>query len=210
MKEQLNKVEKPQIISTDSELVSAYCERKDELAFSKLFEKYNTDVIRVLLKLGLDRTYAEDVSQNVFISASQDIHQLKEKDKFRNWLLKIARNVAFSWYRSNKKRLERRTSLDKTFQGESGDEFEVQREDGSSIPDEIFSNADFRSKLEESLKLIDPGQQQVLRLTIIDGMSQSEVAEELGITEGTVKSQLFKGRRKLMVAMYDYLSELIK
>ena len=82
----------------DQELVAAV--RSGEAAFDTLVERYHTPLLRFLVRLTGDRELAEDLTQDSFIAAYQQLYQLADDRSFAAWLYQIARNQL----RSNRRR----------------------------------------------------------------------------------------------------------
>lgn len=125
---------------------------------------------------------AEDILQEVYLTAFQKLHTLREKDQFKAWLLTIARNKCNDFYRQSS-RLE-----------------EVPLEEVSATL--TASRYGPRESVGETLEALPPEDARLMKLFYIYGYSQAEIAAQLNVPVGTVKSRLHTARNRLKAA-YD-------
>ena len=150
------------------------------LAFDRLYELYATDVLRVSYYYLGNRELAEDVTQDVFVKLMTNCPSLEE-GREKAWLLKVALNRCKDLWRS--------AWIKKVILGHPG--FEA-----FPAPDEIGQMAD-QYALAEAVSRLKPEFKEVVLLFYYQGFSVAEIAEMLGIAEGTVSSRLSRARDKL-------------
>lgn len=121
---------------------------------------------------------AEDLTQDVFLRLSQS--EFNSIDNIKHWLFAVTRNTIIDYYR--KKKLEIRT-LEREFMAETYDDSEIVFELSQCIKP-------FIEKLPDEYG-------QLLKLHEIDGISQKEISEKLGIKYVTVRSKIQRGRLRL-------------
>jgi RNA polymerase sigma-70 factor (ECF subfamily) len=125
---------------------------------------------------------AEDVTQEALVRAYQRFDRLRERERFRAWVVRIAFRIALDRWRSAKRRQQREAQW----------VFENTR---AASPN--TSNADFQQHLERALEELPEKQRLVLLLAAIEGHSLEEVGALLAIPMGTVKSRLFFAKKAL-------------
>ena len=155
-------------------------EKSIRLSFDELYSLYATDVLRFSYYYLGDRQQAEDVTQDVFVRLITNQPELEE-GKEKAWLLKVALNRCRdlwrgAWYR-------------RIVLGHPG--FEL-----FPAPDEVGSLADQQSLMEAVHRLRSEFREVVL-LFYYQGYSVTEIADMLGVAEGTVSSRLSRARKKL-------------
>ena len=125
---------------------------------------------------------AEDVAQEALVRAYQRFDRLRERCRFRAWLVRISFRIALDRLRSVKRRQQREAQW----------LFENTR---AASPH--TANADFQQHLERALEELPEKQRLVLMLAAMEGHSLEEVGALLGIPIGTVKSRLFFAKKEL-------------
>ena len=167
---------------TDQELVQGELQGSPTHQ-SALYRQYSTPMFRVLLRFARDRAEAEDMLQDGFIRVFRDMGQFRGEGALGGWIRRIMVNTALSHLRKQRDFL-RDTSDFSPFEN-------LFRTD-----EDFASNMDAETLL-KYLQRLPPGYRAVFNLYAIDGFSHEEIAEQLGISIGTSKSQLFKAREYL-------------
>jgi RNA polymerase sigma factor (sigma-70 family) len=148
-----------------------------------LYRQFSVAMFRVVLRFARDRAEAEDMLQEGFIRVYRDMAQFRGDGALGGWIRRIMVNTALSHLRRQRDFL--RDTADFT-------PFENQFH-----TEENFAAALDAQTLLKLLQKLPPGYRAVFNLYAIDGFSHEEIAEQLGISIGTSKSQLFKAREYL-------------
>ena len=148
--------------------------------FEELYEKYATDVLRVSYFYLGDRQKAEDVCQDVFVRLMTKAPELSEGYE-KAWLLKVALNRCRDLWRGAW--MKRVVLGSPTF-------------DMIPAPDEISHNEDEEAMMTVIYQL-PASFREVILLHYYQGYGISEIAEMMGLPEGTISSRLSRGRKKL-------------
>ena len=168
-------------------------------AFEKLFFKYNNYVYKIAYRLLLNHEDALDISQQVFIRVYQNIDRYSERGKFTNWLSRITINETMTFLRQEKSRSPLNLK------------HEVQSQN-QPLPVN-WDKMELSQRIEQALKRLPSQQRIVLVLKYHEEMTLNEIAEELGIALGTVKSHLSRALgslRRLLGAKIQSPEEVIK
>lgn len=167
---------------SDQELVSGVL-RGSSTHQTALYRQYSVPMFRVLLRFARDRSEAEDMMQDGFVRVFRDLTQFRGEGALGGWIRRIMVNTALSHLRRQRDFL---------------------RDTGDFAPFEnrLRTEEDFAANLDAEtlltyLQRLPPGYRTVFNLYAIDGFSHEEIAEQLGISIGTSKSQLFKAREYL-------------
>src|SRR6266513_4825402 len=129
---------------------------------------------------------AEDVAQEALLRAYSKFERLRDRNRFRAWLVRIAFRLALDRLRSGKRR-ELRDTLWSQPEGQPP---------GATAEDLAVSN-EFQAHLESALAELPAKLRLVLLLAAMEGHTIDEIAAALGISTGTVKSRIFNARKQL-------------
>src|SRR5437588_9768308 len=163
-------------------------------AFEQLVRRYDRNVFRIAQHITQNREDAEDVVQEAFLKAFQNLQNFHEQSKFYTWLVRIAVNEALMKLR--KRRTGKIVSLDEDVQTE---EDSVPREvaDWSPNPEQLYNQAELKDILEKTIQGLPAGFRTVFVLRDVEGLSTEETAEALGMSIPAVKSRLLRARLQL-------------
>ena len=129
---------------------------------------------------------AEDVAQESLLRAYRRFDRLRERDKFRGWLVRIAFRLALDRARSAKRREMRETEWGAPA-----------RRAAPWTAEDLAASSEFQAHLDRAMEELPEKLRLVLLLAAMEGHSMEEVAAILGLPMGTVKSRLFIARKKL-------------
>ncbi len=166
-----------------SKLVSL-CREGDKQAMATLYEHFKTPLFGLTFRYTYNFAAAEDLIQDIFIKVFTNLHMLDEDRAFVGWLYRISVNTCLSYLRSHKKWLQKTISLEEVHHYLS----DASAEDA----DEVTNRP-----LEEAIKNLPPRLKSVFLLHDVQGFKHQEIANILGCSVGTSKSQLFKARMKI-------------
>jgi RNA polymerase sigma factor (sigma-70 family) len=177
----------------DEELVRRFQVNGDVECFNELFIRHRKRIYLACRGFFSDGSAAEDVTQETFLRAYQNISRFREGN-FCGWLMRIAKNVCIDQWR------KRRPEI-----GAEELEPDVLLDDRTP---EHASNLHFAvEKLRKEMEALSPEQRRCLELKI-EGYSYDETAARTGFSVEAVKSHLQNGRRALWLKMEGTLSRL--
>jgi RNA polymerase sigma factor (sigma-70 family) len=172
--------------SKEADLISG-CRRGDYHAQQKLFDLYSDRMYGISLRYLKNTMLAEDVVVMAFTKVFERINQFKGEGSFEGWIRRITVNEALTALRKSRT-MVLETDLD-----------QADREpDYDQLSDHL--------EAEDLLRMIEqlpPGYRIVFNMYAIDGYSHKEIAEHLGISENTSKSQLSRARTYLQKLLTD-------
>lgn len=185
---------------TDDEL-AARVVRGEQEAFALLFARHRAAVGRHLLRIQPDAAAAEDLTQEVFLRLWRRADQWKGDAPFRSWLLRIATNLALNHLRTVRRRRELPIEAAPPTDAEVDDEERVPPgwmiDASATSPDDALIRDERRRLLRGAVGQLSGDKQEVIRMVYDARMETRQVAAELAIPEGTVKSRLYHARREL-------------
>lgn len=161
--------------------------------FEKLVLEYQKNVYNLALRMTGNAEDAADMAQEAFVKAYSSLPSYRGESKFSVWLYRIVSNVCLDFLRSKK----RRQTVSLSVTDDDGDETELEIADESQSPEKLLERSMTRDAVRRGLAALTPEFRQILILRELQGMSYDEIAEVLGIESGTVKSRIFRARKKL-------------
>lgn len=162
-------------------------------AFEDLVRAHEKTVYNLALRMTGNPQDAEDMAQEAFLKAYRSLPDFRGESKFSVWLYRIVSNVCLDHLRKQ----SRRTASSLTREDEDGEEQQLEVPDESQSPERLLEQKLTREAVQRGLAELPEEQRQILLLREIRGMSYEEIAETLGLEAGTVKSRIFRARKKL-------------
>ena len=162
----------------------------DRAAFGVLVERYAPQARRVARAVLGDSDEADDAAQDGFLSALVKLTQYDARRPFGPWLTRIVANAATD--RRRRRQVRRVEPLDPGLVG------------GGPRPDTDAVRNELGEHLRAALAELPPRRRTAVVLFDVEGYSHAEIAEMLGIPEGTVRSEVFHARRRLRALLADW------
>jgi RNA polymerase sigma-70 factor (ECF subfamily) len=160
--------------------------RGELLSFEELFKLHHGKVYAVCLRMTGNTAEAEDLTQEVFVQVFRKLDTFRGESAFTTWLHRLTVNLVLMHFRKNRRRKEQLTEY-----GELPEQVTKAFNVRTSFP--ILD----RLALDEAIVKLAPGYRAVFILHDIEGLQHFEIANILGCSAGTSKSQLHKARMKL-------------
>ena len=160
--------------------------------FEKLVTAYEKNVYNIALKMVGDPDDAADMTQETFIKAYRALSGFRGDSKFSSWLYRIASNVCLDFLRSRSRHPQ--VSLSAV---DEDDRATFELPDMRQNPEEQLMKKLGMEAVRRGLEQLPEQQRQILVLRELGGLSYAELAQTLGLEEGTVKSRIFRARKRL-------------
>lgn len=173
----------------------------DTQAFHSLITEYQRLVSHIVFRMVLNETDREDVCQDVFIKVYRNLSKFQFESKVSTWVAKIAYNTCINYLKKKK------VSLFDDFFSSPDESIDNYLRDSDS-PVDFAVKEDLSSRLQNEINNLPPQFRTIITLYHLDEMRYGEIAEIMGLPEGTVKSYLFRARKRLKERlMSKYLKE---
>ena len=176
----------------------------DVSAFEDQVRRYDRNVFRIAQHITQNREDAEDVVQDAFLKAYENLGQFQGQSKFYTWLVRIAVNEALMKLR--RRRPERMVSLDEEVKTED-DSLPREVADWSPNPEQQYTQGELRDILTRTIQGLPPGFRTVFVLRDVEGLSTEETAEALDLSIPAVKSRLLRARLQLRERLSRYFQK---
>ena len=164
------------------------CIQGNLIAQKSLYHLYSKKFYAICLRYAKHEEVAQDILQDSFIKIFTKINTFKGEGSFEGWMKRIVIHTSIEYYRRK----------------ESWQEYDALSSD-VSFADTYELDVDMETILKWIQELPD-GYRVVFNMYVIEGYSHSEIAQELGISEGTSKSQLFKAKALMKSKIDKYYS----
>ena len=188
-------------MTEESILIEKICSG-DKNAFRQLFEKYTQKIFFLSLNLTGNHQDAEDLSQEVFIKVYKNIKQFKGEAALGSWLYRITLNTYLN--KINRKAfniIPKSQDINTVNLSNTG----LDRENPERSTQSVF----IQKHINEALQKLSKKERTVFVLRHYNGLPLKEIAQQLNVRTGTIKSTLFRSLKKLQKELSFYREEIL-
>ena len=171
----------------------------DAEAFAPLVRAYEPGIYGLCYRMTGNAEDAQDLTQETFLRAFRALGSFRGESRFSVWLYRLGNNVCLDFLRRRKR--SREVSLTQT--DEDGQEQELELPDERYEPEARLERAELRRAVQRGLMALPEEQRQILLLREVGGLRYDEIAAALELEEGTVKSRIFRARKKLCAILRE-------
>lgn len=179
----------------DDELLVAQFKSGSQKAFDDLMKRYEQRIFGYLLRSVRNYEDAEELTLEVFFKAYRALNKWQPKAKFSTWLYTIASNLAIDYHRSKSRQPVY------MYEDEEVIETRLVANDISSNPEKNLEDKERGHLIRKAVDELSSKQKAVFMLSRYEGLQIKEVAETLGMAEGTVKIHLHRAIKKLQTLL---------
>ena len=176
---------------SETELIQL-AQEGDPAAIREIYRMYSPRVYAIVRRLAGDEGLAEDWAQEAWVRIFRALGTFRGDSRFTTWLHRIAVNSALHGRRWRERRVRHETPMLET------------------LPTRAHSDQTvLRMKLEKAMQQLPERMRQVLVLHDVEGYTHEDIADFLGVTAGTSKSQLFKARARMRELLRPAIKERV-
>ena len=161
----------------------------DQDAWSTIVRTYHRKVFNIAYRVVGTYEEAEDLTQDIFLKVFRSLSTFDQRANFQTWLISVSRNFCIDRYRSGRR--------DRAVFAREVDTSTLQTEAPGMNPHARVELHDRVALLREALRALSPPLRTAVMLRDIHELSYQEIAAQLGVAEGTVKSRINRGRAEL-------------
>ena len=158
----------------------------DMSAFEKIYTELSPEIYAIACEITQNKEESRDLMQDCFVAAMENIATLKEPDKIKNWLIRIAANKSHDYIKKKKPSVL------------TEDQYEIidnlEEDSVYAIPEASVETDERIEDVNEILNTLSEDKRLCLLLRFRSDMSYAEIANELGITESAVKSRISRAK----------------
>lgn len=177
-----NKAKEESPLLDELDVLIRRCRNGDSAAMQALYEQHKSQIFNLAYRYTYNRASAEDLLHDIFIKVFAQLHRLEKSEAFQGWLYRVAVNTCLSHLRSRKSPVKNTVSFT----------------DAAFLEPSEYGNYSLtRNALEAAINELPTKLKSVFLLHDVQGHKHQEIAEIMGWSVGTSKSQLFKARMKI-------------
>ncbi len=184
----------------DKELVAQALEG-DEMAYAELLERFRRPVFSLIYRMIGDREQSEDLAQESFVKAFNNLDSYNPNYRFSSWLFKIANNHAIDHLRRARLPTVSIHGSPHAANAEREEETRIVLEAPDESPEQEIMALELGSEIEEAIKRLRPEYRTAVILRHIESRPYEEIAEIMDVPIGTVKTFLHRARAELRHAL---------
>jgi RNA polymerase sigma-70 factor (ECF subfamily) len=155
------------------------CRAGDDIAFSELVDRYKNMVYGMVWRMGADRSQTDDLAQEVFLKVYRGLPYFRGEARLSTWIYRIVANVC----------TQARSGRGPEVAGAAAQE--------PGAPDAAFGDFELRDRLEKAIAQLPENYRLLIAAHYLDGVQYESLAEALDIPLGTVKTHLYRAKRRL-------------
>ncbi len=196
-----------QIFCDEGTQLAILAKKGDREAFEKLVKMHEKFVYATVYFDVKNKDDAYDISQEIFIRVYRSLSSFRADSAFSSWLYRICKNSTYDFLRKSGKN----NALSISELGAEDDEgkqqsFDIPDTSESSNPSDAAEKNELKEVVQKAISKLSNEHKAVIILRDIEGYSYSDIANLLGIEEGTVKSRISRARDILKKLLHDYHS----
>jgi RNA polymerase sigma-70 factor (ECF subfamily) len=195
-------------ISAEESLFVLRLKANEDAAYDELVRTFHAQIFHVAFRMLADSGDAADVSQEIFLKVFRNINGFKGESSLKTWIFRIAFSEILNRLRWWKRRHRQSTvslDADHGVNGNgNGNGYHVS--DVRPTPEQALESKEQEEAIQTALGKLSGDHRSIIILRDIEGFSYGEIADVLGVSIGTVKSRLARGRADLKKSLIRYLS----
>lgn len=170
----------------------------DMVAYNVMVTRYYDRIFARVSQLLNNKQDVEEVTQDAFIRAQRGLENFRGDASFSTWLYQIATNLAHNryWYWFRRKR-DQSISLDQPLSDDGSFTLENMMPYAGQNPAEAFVTQEFVDRVSDCMQSLSEKHKEVLILRNVKNLTYDEIAQQLEISVGTVKSRIARARESL-------------
>ncbi len=176
-------------------------------AFERFVEVYQAKIFNYSLLMCGHREDAEEVAQETLMNVFTHLDQLREPEKVRGWVFRIAKNACYMKRRKSVFAPARELSLEELMpvRDRDGDGVHLQIADWSPLPDSELLRGELRGVLDRAIAELPEIYRAVILLRDVEELSTDEAAQILDVSQDVVKTRLHRARLAVRKNLDEYL-----
>lgn len=179
----------------------------DQGAFDRFVEVFHSKIFQYLLLMCGQREDAEEVAQDTLFKVFENIDQLRDPERVRPWVFRIARNACYMRRRKSVFAPTQELSLDDLLphSEQEGGHRKLEIADWSALPDDQVLRAELRDVIHQAIQELPEIYRAVILLRDVEELNTDEAAQVLDVTPESVKTRLHRARLAVRQKLDKYL-----
>jgi RNA polymerase sigma-70 factor (ECF subfamily) len=179
----------------------------DPEAFGHFVDHFRAKIYHYSWLMCGHREDAEEVAQETLLKVFESVEQLREPDKVKSWVFRIAKNACLMKRRKSIFAPARVLSLDELMptKRQDGNQVQIEIADWSSLPDGKALQSEMKGLLEKAIRELPEMYRSVILLRDMEELSTQEAAQILDVSDDVVKTRLHRARLAIRQTLDEYL-----
>jgi RNA polymerase sigma-70 factor (ECF subfamily) len=179
----------------------------DPEAFDHFVDHFRAKIYHYSWLMCGHREDAEEVAQETLLKVFESAEQLREPDKVKSWVFRIAKNACLMKRRKSIFAPSRELSLDELMptKRQDGNQVQIEIADWSSLPDGKALQSEMKGLLEKAIRELPEMYRSVILLRDMEELSTQEAAQILDVSDDVVKTRLHRARLAIRQTLDEYL-----
>jgi RNA polymerase sigma-70 factor (ECF subfamily) len=179
-------------------------------AFDRFVEHFRSKIFQYSWLMCGHREDAEEVAQDTLLKIFENFDQLREPERVRSWVLRIAKNFCLMKRRKSQFAPTQELSLDDYMPAleHEGGQLKLEIADWSNLPDDRVLQGELRQVLDDAIAKLPEIYRAVILLRDMEGLSTEETAQVLDVNLDTVKTRLHRGRLAIRQTLDTYVQSV--
>jgi RNA polymerase sigma-70 factor, ECF subfamily len=174
-------------------------QKGDIASYQKIYEAFSRKILNFIYRMVNSPEEAEDLTQETFVAVYQKLRTLKDNRRFEPWLYRIARNFVYQKYRT---KVPQAVSIDAI--DEEG-RLETELVDERKNPDEAFQTQELENVVSKVIVDLPEKYREVFVLSALQNLSYQEIADVVGRSLPSVKTDIHRARLEVRRIVGEYL-----
>jgi RNA polymerase sigma-70 factor (ECF subfamily) len=181
--------------------------RRDQEAFTQLFQSHSDRIFRLAANMLGDDDQAEDVVQDTFSRFFENLDKFEGRSRIGTWLYRVAYNAAIDRLRRSRPNL---TLDDNPDPDDASLPAPAAIADWSQAPEAVLDSIEAQAELDAAIAELPPSLRAAFILFDVEGLSGAETAEVLGTSAGAVRVRVHRARLLLRESLTEYFGERLQ
>lgn len=192
---------------SDEVLVEFYKNKRDEIALTNIIRRYSDKIFGFAIKMTKNRSDAEDIVQEISLTLVKKLDSFKGNSQFSTWLYKVTLNTCYMALNKTKKNNQHEVKSE--YLNESTPSSQASSAKWGQSPARISQYREIAELIQDAVNELSEYNRKIIRLKDMEGYSNAEVSEIMGISISAVKSRLLRSRIILRKKLGFYFLENI-
>lgn len=173
----------------------------EQARFDSLMRQSRKKVYNLAYRLSMNSQDAEDLTQEAYFRAYRNFEDYQGDRPFENWIFRIVTRLFLDLKRNRKRRIQT-VSSDAPFKSERADDgIVIDAADKAPTAEELIVQNTLSEPLLNALEALQPDQRELIWLADIEKIPYQDIADQVGVPVGTVRSRLHRAHRRLRSAL---------
>jgi RNA polymerase sigma-70 factor, ECF subfamily len=177
----------------------AEAQKGDISSYRNIYEAFSRKILNFIFRMVNSPEEAEDLTQETFVAVYQKLRTLQDSRKFEPWLYRIARNFVYQKYRT---RTPQAVSIDAV---DDEGRLETELVDERKNPDEAFQTQELENVVSKVIVDLPEKYREVFVLSALQNLSYQEIADIVGRSLPSVKTDIHRARLEVRKSVKEYL-----